>query len=124
MNTILAGLLTLCLRPEWEDHELTMPDVSTRLVLTIGLIVVAVGALDSFISREWDLLVVFALSGIVQLGLWLRQSGRRSPVSLRPDLARWLAQRSEQSGEPFDDLLDRAVARYKHGLYDDNADTK
>jgi hypothetical protein len=29
-----------------------MPDVSTRLVLSIGLIVVAVGALDSLISKE------------------------------------------------------------------------
>ncbi|MFW2382737.1 MAG: hypothetical protein ACN4GZ_13330 [Acidimicrobiales bacterium] len=99
-----------------------MPDVSTRLVLSIGLIVVAVGALDSLISREWDLLVVFVLSGLVQLGLWLRQSGTRSPVSLRPDLARWLADRSEQSGEPFEDLLDRAVARYQHGLYGEPVD--
>lgn len=99
-----------------------MPDVSTRLVLSIGLIVVAVGALDSLISKEWDLLVVFLLSGTVQLALWLRQSGTRSSVSLRPDLARWLAARSEQSGEPFDDLLDRAVARYKHGLYGEHLD--
>lgn len=90
------------------------------MVLSVGLIITLVGALDSFISREWDLLVVFLLAAFVQLLLWVRQRANRTPTSLRPDLARWLNHRSETTGEPFDDMLDRAVARYKHGLYDDD----
>lgn len=91
--------------------------MSTRFVLSVGLVVTSVGVVDSFISREWDLLVVFLLSGVVQLALWLRQRANRLPVSLRPDLAHWLESRSASLGEPFDDMLDRAVAHYKHGLY-------
>ena len=94
-----------------------MRDVSTRVLLTVGLGVIAVGAVDAFISREWDLLAVFALAGLVQLTIWLRERPNRRPVTLRADLAHWLERRAQESGEPFDDVLDRSVAWYKHGLY-------
>lgn len=97
-----------------------MAGVSSRLVLSIGLVVIAVGMVDSFLGAEWDLFVVFALAGSLQLILWIRQRARRRPVTLRPDLANWLERRSERVGEPFDDMLDRAVAHYKHGLYADS----
>jgi hypothetical protein len=94
-----------------------MSDVSTRVLLSISLVVTGVGAIDAFISGEWDLLTVFLLSALVQVVIWLRQRAHRLPVTLRPDLARWLEDRSAESGEPFDDVLDRAVASYRHGLY-------
>lgn len=94
-----------------------MSDLSTRILLTISLVVTGAGAVDAAFSAEWDLLVVFALSGLVQLTIWFRQRANRLPVTLRPDLAHWLEHRSQESGEPFDDLLDRSVAWYKHGLF-------
>ena len=94
-----------------------MIDISTRVLLTLSLIVTGVGAADSFISAEWDLLSVFALAGLLQLVIWLQQRGNRLPTTLRPDLAHWLERRSQESGEPFDDILDRAVTWYQHGLY-------
>lgn len=96
-----------------------MNGVSTRVLVSIALIVAAVGAVDALFSREWDLLVVFVLAITLQLILWLRLRANRVPVTLRPDLARWLEHRSERSGEPFDDLLDRAVAWYRQRLYAD-----
>lgn len=99
-----------------------MTGISTRLLQSIGLVVIAVGAADAFISREWDLLMVFLLSAFVQLIVWLQHRGNRLPATVRPDLAHWLEQRSQESGEPLDDLLDRAVAWYKHGLYPHDAD--
>ncbi|MGH1491473.1 MAG: hypothetical protein ACRBK7_19090 [Acidimicrobiales bacterium] len=101
-----------------------MNDVSTRVLLSMAMVVTGVGGLDAFISREWDLLVVFVLSGIVQFTLWLRHRANRTPVSLRPDLSRWLERQSQRSGEPFDDVLDRAVAWYQHGLFADHRTEK
>jgi len=94
-----------------------MSEVSTRVLLSISLAVTGVGVLDALIGGEWDLLVVFLLTMVVQLTIWLRQRANRLPVSLRPDLAHWLEHRAQESGEPFDDVLDRAVAWHQHDLY-------
>ena len=94
-----------------------MTGLSTRVLLTAGVIVTAVGALDAFIGREWDLLVVFCLSLSLQLLLWLRFRANRIPVTLRPDLTRWIERQAARTGEPFDDVLDRSVAWYRSGLY-------
>ena len=91
--------------------------VSTRIIVTIGLVVAAVGALDAFVSREWDLLVVFLLVISLQSTLWLRLGAKRIPVTLRPDLARWVDRQSDRTGESFEDILDRAVAWFHSGLY-------
>lgn len=95
-----------------------MNDISSRMLISIGLVISAVGALDAAIGREWDFLAVFTLSALVQLMLWLRQRANRIPVSLRPDLAHWIDAQAQQTGEPFDDILDRAVAWHRHGLYE------
>ncbi len=98
-----------------------MSEISTRVLLTIVLVVTGVGVIDAFFSREWDLLAVFALSALLQLTIWFRHRANRVPITLRPDLARWLEQETQQSGEPIDDVLDRAVAWYQHGLYSRDA---
>jgi len=97
-----------------------MIGLSNRLLLSISLVVVGVGAIDAFIGRQWDLLLVFAFSIVLQLVLWFRQRASRVPVTLRPDLAHWLENRSQRSGEDFDDVLDRSVAWYQHGLFVDD----
>ncbi len=99
-----------------------MSRISDRMVLSIALIATLVGALDGYISREWDLMVVFLLVAAVQLILWLRQRASRVPVALRSDLAHWLQHRAEVTGDSFDDMIDRAVAHYKHGLYVESTD--
>lgn len=95
-----------------------MVGLSNRFLLAAGLVVVGVGVLDAFVGREWDLLLVFALAFVIQLVLWIRHRANRIPVSLRPDLARWLEHRSERTGEAFDDVLDRSVAWYRDGLFE------
>lgn len=99
-----------------------MTDVSSRLVLTIAIVVSGVGALDAYIGRKWDLVAVFLFLALLLTLLWLRQRAHRVPVDLRPDLARLLENQSQRSGEPFDDLLDRAVAAYQQGLFPDSAE--
>ena len=94
-----------------------MIELSSRVLLSIGQVILIVGTLDAFLSRQWDLLAVFVLAILVNTTLWLRHQARRVPATLRPDLARWLERQSQSSGEPTDDLLDRAVAWYRHGLF-------
>lgn len=94
-------------------------DVTTRVLVTCGLIVSAVGVVDATITREWDLFVLFVLATAIQLAIWLRQGAHRTPVTIRPDLAHWIERQAEVTGEPHDDVLDRAIATYKHGLYAD-----
>ncbi len=94
-----------------------MKDVSTRVLLSISLAVTVVGVLDALIGNDWDLLVVFGISGLLQLALWLRQRASRTPVTLRADLAHRLERQAQRTGEPFDTVLDRAVSWYENGLY-------
>jgi hypothetical protein len=94
-----------------------MSDISTRLILTVSLVVVAVGLLDAFIGGHVDLLVIFAITGCLQLLLWLRQKASRIPVTLRPDLAHRLDAHAQQTGEQIETVLDRSVAWYESGLY-------
>ena len=95
----------------------TMIGMSTRVVRIAALVVTAVGAFDALIGREWDLFVVFCLSISLQLMLWLRFRANRVSVTLRPDLAHRIERLAERTGEPPDDVLDRAVAWYHSGLF-------
>lgn len=97
-----------------------MTELSSRLVLSIAIVVTGVGALDAFVGRDWDLVSVFLLLAFLLLMLWLRQRAHRVPVALRPDLARLLVNQSQRTGEPLDELLDRAVAAYQQGLFPDS----
>jgi hypothetical protein len=83
----------------------------------ITLIVSLVGLADASIGRVWDLFVMFLVLVIVQMLVLLSASGNRVPISLRPDLARWAKQRSQRTGEPLNDVVDRSVAWFQHGLY-------
>lgn len=94
-----------------------MTGVSTRVLVTLSMVVSGVGSVDALLSGEWDLLVIFLFSLSLHVLLWLRQGAKRRAVSLRPDLACWLDNHADRTGEPFEDVLDRAVAWYHHGLF-------
>lgn len=92
----------------------------TGISLTgFSLLIAGVGVTDAALSREWDLLVLVVVIGLAQLWTLARAVGSRVTVSLRPDLARWVTQRSQRTGEPATDVVDRAVALFQHGLYGD-----
>jgi membrane protein implicated in regulation of membrane protease activity len=94
-------------------------DFVTRLLLMLGLAAAAVGAIDAVVGDDADQLAIFVLIGLLLVAVWARQRVSRRNVTLRPDLAHWLDDRAQATGEPFDDVLDRAVATYRHGLHVD-----
>lgn len=96
-----------------------MTELGSRILLLLALVCGGVGVVDAAVSREWDLLAIFVVTTALLAAMWVRQRVHRISVSLRPDLAHWLEHRAESAGEPFDDVLDRAVATFKHGIVAD-----
>ena len=92
------------------------PTDLNRLVLALGVVVAAVGALDAAIGGSLDLVVVFALGGALQLLLLTRLGGRRPAVPIRADLVAWLRDRSAAEGEPIGALADRCLAACRADL--------
>jgi len=76
-----------------------------------------VGMADAAIGGVWDLFVLFTILAVVHIAALAVSGGNRVQVTLRPDLARWATQRSQRTGEPVDDVIDRAMAWYQQGLY-------
>jgi hypothetical protein len=105
---------------DWNGQVL--PTVTNRTVLVLTVAVAAIGVVDAAVGRNWDLLTVFALVGLLQLVLLLRLSGRRPAVPLRADLVHWLRDRAEAEGESPDRVLDRAVSAYRAGLLGEEVD--
>ena len=102
------------------ERAAVVTDIGSRMILMGALVCTVVGAFDAAVSQEWDLLVIFGLIGGLLAAFWIRQRAHRITVGLRPDLAHWLSSRSERSGEPFEDALDRAVSAYRHGMVADD----
>lgn len=96
-----------------------MTSVTTRVLVAAAFVICAVGSLDALISREWDLAILFIAACSVHVMLYVRQGARRRAISIRPDLAQWLEHRAQVGGDTPEDVLDRAVATFKHGLYAD-----
>ena len=99
-----------------------LPTVTNRTVLVVTVAVAAIGVVDAAVGRNWDLLTVFALVGLLQLLLLLRLSGRRPAVPLRADLVRWVRDRADAEGESPERVLDRAVGAYRAGLLGHGSD--
>ncbi len=96
-----------------------MSDLGPRFFLLLAAACTAAGIADAAVSRQWDLLAIFVATASLLMAMWLRQRAHRISVTLRPDLAHWIEHRAESAGEPFDDVLDRAVAAFKHGVVAD-----
>ena len=92
------------------------PTDLNKLVLALALVVSAVGALDAAFGGQIDLVVVFALTGVLQLVLLLRLQSRRPAVPLRADLVGWLRDRAAAQGEPIGVVADRCVAACRADL--------
>ncbi|MBF6182238.1 hypothetical protein [Nocardia otitidiscaviarum] len=95
------------------------PNRRTR-ALWFGVVAAAiVGLIDAATGRTWDLVTVFGIIGLLGV-LGLVRFGGRATLSVRTDLARWLAQRAAEGGEPVHRVADRAIAAYRAGIIGDD----
>lgn len=92
------------------------PTFENRYLLLVAAGLATVGTVDAGLSREWDLLAVFAGLDVILAILGLRSRGRRVMVPLRSDLVAWLRHRAATHGEPLESVADRAVATYRARL--------
>ena len=84
-----------------------------RTLLAIVALIALFGAVDAWVIGEPDLLLLFVIILVVTLVVFLRAMRERRAIRLRPDLSRWLRSRGRMTGEPAQDLADRAVANYR-----------
>lgn len=92
---------------------------SVRFRLLLATTIAGVGMVDAGLGADWDLFVVFSMvTGVV--ASILVQKSERASMSVRADLARWVRQKADVSGEPIDDVLDRVIASAQHGLFPDD----
>jgi lysylphosphatidylglycerol synthetase-like protein (DUF2156 family) len=98
-----------------------MPGASPRTVLVVVLatIVSGIGLLDAVVGRAWDFAVVFGLTLILQLVLLARFHRGRAELTVRRDLASWVAARAVATGESPEEVVDRALAMVRSGLVDE-----
>ena len=89
------------------------PSGVTRLLVVNLAVVSGIGTVDAAISREWDLLVVLALTLGLSIALASRLETGRPAIPVRRDLVAWLRERSAVSGETIGALTDRALGAYR-----------
>jgi hypothetical protein len=81
------------------------------------MIVTGIAAIDAVLGRNWDIVVVGVLALALQAAVLIRFSAHRPAVPLRADLVRWLQDRAAVTGEPLEQMADRAVAFYRAELH-------
>ena len=87
-----------------------------RILLAIVAVVALFGAVDALIIGEPDLLLLFVVILAMTLILLVRAIQARRAIRLRPDLGRWLRTRGRITGEPANEIADRAMANYRQQL--------
>jgi hypothetical protein len=90
------------------------------LVVVLAAVVALVGLVDAVVGRTWDLVAVFALTLALQLVLLLHLQTGRAPLSVRRDLAAWVAERAVATGEPPEAVIDQCLASARAGLVDED----
>ena len=90
-----------------------------RVLLIAATIIAGAGLLDGAFGDgfDWDDVAMFGAIIALQLAVLVGSRGRVT-VTLRPDLASWVDRRSARTGEPVNEILDRAVSWLQHGLYE------
>jgi hypothetical protein len=88
----------------------------SAFVLVLAILATGAGLLDAVAGQAWDLVAVFALLAALQLIVLTGLHTERRLIRLRPDLADWLRQQADATGEPVEVLADRCVAAYRAGL--------
>jgi hypothetical protein len=87
--------------------------IPTWIIAGAAALVLIAGIVDSIVSGEWDLFVVFVLAFVLVAFLSFRSKSGRRPVTLRTDLERWVVGHSHRTGETVETTLDRAVAGHR-----------
>lgn len=98
-----------------------MPSSSPRvlLVLVLATVVALVGLIDAVVGQTWDFAAVFGLAVLLQLLVLLQATTGRTTLTVRRDLAAWVADRAVATGETPDAVIDECLASVRAGLVDD-----
>jgi len=88
------------------------PTGIVKLLVAANLVVLTIGCVDAGLSGEWDLFVLFAMSLILGVILFMRLESSRPAIPVRRDLVAWLRDRASVSGEPLTTVTDRAIATF------------
>ena len=92
------------------------PTIVNRGVLIMTMLVAVIGMIDATIGHAYDLVAVFAIIGVLQLGLLVRMQGRRPQIPIRADLVRWFTERAALEGDTPESQIDRALAAFRDDL--------
>ena len=84
--------------------------------LVLAVVVAVIGVMDAAIGANPDLVVLFAALVVLSLIAIVRTRSDRNRVSVRSDVAAWLAATATAEGETVADLADRALSAYRAGL--------
>jgi hypothetical protein len=97
-----------------------MTRVPRRTLLVVIAVLLVAGGVDAAIEGNWDSVACFALALIGITLLASEHLGQRRSITLRSDLAEWLADRAAAGDEPMTHTADRAVAAFRAGLVVDD----
>lgn len=100
---------------------MTASSPRTLLVLVLATVVALVGLVDAIVSGTWDFVAVFGLTLALQVILLVRLQTGRAELTVRRDLAAWIAERAEATGETPEGVIDQCVANVRAGLVDERA---
>jgi hypothetical protein len=101
------------------------PTLRHKVLVVLAAVAATVGVIDTAMSRQWDLVAVFALVLVPLVGLLVTLGWGKQVVPVRRDLAAWLRDRSALTGEPLSTVADRAIAAQRAALgEDDRADSE
>ena len=81
-----------------------------KVLVALAVVPALVGVIDAALSRQVDLLMVFALVALPLLALLVMLQWGQPAVSVRRDLAAWLRDRAALTGEPMDAIANRLIA--------------
>lgn len=84
-----------------------------RILILAVLLVALAGLFDAWVIEEPETAVLFGTVLILGLVLLARTMSKRRPLRVRADLGGWLQQQSDLTGEPVEQVADRALATYR-----------
>lgn len=84
-----------------------------RIMILAVVLVALTGLFDAWIIEEPETALLFVVLLILGLVLLARTVSKRRPLRVRADLAGWMQQRSDLTGEPVEQIADRALATYR-----------
>jgi len=90
--------------------------LTSRIIILATLAAAVVGTADAAIAGDGDLLAVFVIVALLQMGLLVRSLLGRRTVRVRKDLANWLDEQSAITGEPIHRIADRCIANHRATL--------